>query len=275
MILCALLGCAHGQPIAAQELVAIPAGTFWMGSDLQERAEALHFARQSPATAAGIVAALRHEIPRQPIETLAFRIMERPVTQREYWQYTREAGAPEPWLDAASWDAQRTGYTYAVVERFGWTRGRPDPDRLEHPIVLVSFDEARAYCDWWGEQHGARGDLPSEVQWEKAARGAEGLRYPWGDAFGADGARRANTLESGRQDTFPVGSIPESASPYGVHDMAGNVFEWTRTADGSTAFIVKGGAWNSHAWAARAAARHARPASTRHVAIGFRCVLHG
>jgi formylglycine-generating enzyme required for sulfatase activity len=139
--------------------------------------------------------------------------------------------------------------------------------------VLVDHDGASAYCAWWGRQYGAKGRLPSEAQWEKAARGSDGRVYPWGDTFDE---RRANTAESGLADTSPVGSYPEGASVYGVSDLAGNVFEWTRTPgrDAGT-FVLKGGAWLATAAAARAPARHERPAETRHVAVGFRCVLDG
>lgn len=199
--------------------------------------------------------------------------MVRPVTQYEYWTYTQATGAPEPWIDERSWEAQATGYDYAQLAGYAWKHGRPALGRLDHPAVLVSHDDAQSYCRWWGMERGLTAELPSELEWEKAARGEDGRQYPWGNEFGQHGAARANVLESGRGDTVSVGMTPEAASPYGVLDMAGNVFEWTRTPAGSTTFIVKGGAWNTDALSARAAARHPRPASTQHLAIGFRCVV--
>jgi formylglycine-generating enzyme required for sulfatase activity len=107
------------------------------------------------------------------------------------------------------------------------------------------------------------------MQWERAARGDDGRAYPWGSAFDAG---LANTLEGRRGGTSPVGARPRAASPFGVQDMAGNVFEWTRTpTDGG--YVVKGGSWSSDAASARAAARHGRSPDLRHVAVGFRCVI--
>jgi formylglycine-generating enzyme required for sulfatase activity len=193
-----------------------------------------------------------------------------PVTHTDFHRFVLATGAPEPWVDEERWQAFDVGYGYPAALRHAWKHGAPSPARATHPVVLVDHTQAEAYCAWWGEQHGGLGSLPTELQWEKAARGDDGRAYPWGDGFDI---AAANTLESGRRDTVPVGALPRSASPFGVQDMAGNVFEWTRTRSGERAFVVKGGAWNSDATTARCSARHARPPWLRHVAIGFRCVL--
>jgi serine/threonine-protein kinase len=95
----------------------------------------------------------------------------------------------------------------------------PNWSKKDHPIVNVTWDEAKAYCDWAGVT------LPTQAQWEKAARGTRGRKYPWGDTF--DPGR----LSGVHDGTVPVGRHPSGASPYGVLDMVGNVLQWC--ADGA------------------------------------------
>jgi len=97
-------------------------------------------------------------------------------------------------------------FSWKIKPQWGWVD--------THPMVMVNWTDARAYCKWAG------GELPTEAQWEKAARGTDGRRYPWGDRF------QANRLCTNTQSTAPVGSFPSGASPYGCLDMAGNVYQW-------------------------------------------------
>jgi formylglycine-generating enzyme required for sulfatase activity len=156
------------------------------------------------------------------------------------------------------------------VQRFLWGAGKPPPGRLTHPVVLVSQADAAAYCQWYGEVVGYPLRLPTEAQWEKAARGAKGVYFPWGDAFDPD---LLNSYDRGPFDTVPVGQYPLGKSPYGVLDMAGQVFEWTSTTwkDTPLKFVVKGGSWDDLPGVTRCAARHGRPAHLKHILIGFRC----
>jgi formylglycine-generating enzyme required for sulfatase activity/energy-coupling factor transporter ATP-binding protein EcfA2 len=107
-----------------------------------------------------------------------------------------------------------------------WEEGRPPKGKASHPVVNVSWHDALAYCAWLSEVTGKSITLPSEAEWEKAARGSKDKRtYPWGDTFDAT---FCNSRELELGDTTPVGIFSDGASPYGVLDMAGNVDEWTR-----------------------------------------------
>ena len=266
-----LSACGHrkARGIDDASTVTIPAGPFTMGSDPLARAHATELSVDRGTYHADTAVRLKEELPETTKSIEAFAIMIRPVTQAEYHAYVLETGAPEPYVDPRTWKSMDTGYGYKAVRRVLWTDGKPADERREHPVVLVGHDDALAYCAWWGRRHGGSGSLPSEAQWEKAARGTDGRAFPWGDRFEPE---LVNSAEAGRGTTTPAGFNAATASPYGVLDMAGNVFEWTHTpADGG--WIVKGGAFNAGAAAARAAARHARPAALQHPAIGFRCTL--
>jgi formylglycine-generating enzyme required for sulfatase activity len=93
-------------------------------------------------------------------------------------------------------------------------------------VVNVTWRDACAYCRWLAQVTGRPYRLPSEAEWEKGARGTGGWVYPWGDAWDA---ALCNSAEGGRGDVAPVGATPGGASPYGLQDMAGNVWEWTRS----------------------------------------------
>jgi len=262
------LGCAHAG-VDTSGTVEVPGGPFTMGSSLHERARAMEAIAHARGDARGAIARLREELPQRRSATARFFIMAHPVTQAEYARWVYEVGAPEPWVDATTW-SHTHGTARHDVDRFAWTHGRPRAERNEHPAVLMSLPEAEAYCAWWGDRRGGVGRLPSEAEWEKAARGSDGRAYPWGDRFDAT---LANTRESGRGDTESIGRRPAATSPYGVLDMAGNVLEWTTTSTADERVIVKGGAWNDDAVAARCAARQSRPPALRDVTLGFRCVL--
>ncbi len=170
-------------------------------------------------------------------------------------------------VDVDGFELARTPVTNAQYEEFVANTGAaapphwPAPD--DHPVTFVDWHEAAAFCAW------ADGRLPTEAEWEKAARGTDGRTYPWGDEEDESRAAVAAGIKHG--STSPVGSHPEGASPYGLLDMAGNVWEWTTTEYPPGERVLRGGSFASPGLAlARCTMRsHSRPVR-RQSHIGFR-----
>jgi toxoflavin biosynthesis protein ToxD len=146
-------------------------------------------------------------------------------------------------------------------------------------VTGVTWYEAEAYCRWLGAHKHRVVRLPTEEEWEKAARGTDGRLWPWGDQFGA---RQANTYEYGALDTLAAGHLAEDVSPYGLQDMGGNVQEWTATLyhplpdevfPEAEVRVARGGSWNDTAFGARASFRHAYPPGYYFPFLGFRIVV--
>lgn len=168
-----------------------------------------------------------------------------------------------------------------------------------HPVVMVDWREAVAFCKRLSEKEGVRFRLPTEAEWEKAARGAEGRRYPWGGPPpGEEGAYRANFgpgedrsewKKDGFPYTCPVDAFAEHASPYGCLNMAGNVWEWCHDRYGPAYYhacpygdptgpyvgkerVIRGGSWANDGKVLRASNRSKAKELLKDAIIGFRCV---
>ena len=252
-----------------QHMVLVPEGQYIAGSTHEERNGAYdEYLQTAGHDTAREKKWFEGEADRHVAILPAYRIDLMPVTQVEYDEYVTAKLAPPPTIDQATWQAQGFVQDYAIVERFSWRDGRPPVGREDHPVVLVTWDEATRYCEWRGKLIGEPRRLPSEAEFEKAARGDSGLAYPWGNVYDAT---RLNSAVRGPHDTTPVGQYIEGKSPYGVLDAAGNVFQWTSTRFKDGQMTVKGSAWEDFGGVGRGASRHGRPVGARHVIVGFRC----
>ncbi len=156
----------------------------------------------------------------------------------------------------------------------------------DRPVADVTWHDALAYCRWLSENTGLAAALPSEAEWEKAARGTDGGLYPWGSELpDPDRCNYGNNVRS----TTPVGGYsPRADSPYGCADMAGNVWEWTRSVyagypynpadgredlDSEGSRVLRGGAFYSSEWLVRCASRYRGDPGPRYGDVGFRCVV--
>ena len=269
-----LAACSAGetQRIPVPETVAVPAGVFIAGSDRAER----EMAYRLDEAAYGHARTRKwkwyeNEPDRQELRTGAFRITRTAITNAQDAAFVSATGHRAPDVDPDTWAGYRLIHPYERTRRHAWRDGMPPDGRANHPVVLVSHGDAKAYAAWLSSQTGQVWRLPKEAEWEKAARGGDGRRYPWGDEW--DPAL-ANSHDAGPFDTLPVGGFAEGASPFGLLDAAGQVFEWTATTAGRGRHIVKGGSWDdSGCGVCRPAARHSRPDFLKHILVGFRLVL--
>ena len=202
--------------------------------------------------------------PQEKINVPSFQIDIHEVTNKEYKVFVDATG-------------HRVPFDTRYDTMYNWENGTYNDNLDNHPVVLVDWYDAGAFCKWKGKR------LPSEMEWEKAARGTDGRVWPWGNEFDKFAS---NTLEFGLGMTMPVGSFQKGKSPYGVMDMTGNVFEWTsdwfkgypkstyKRADyGEQYKVVRGGTWTAPANPyAITFSRSSQLREYKHRSLGFRCV---
>lgn len=265
---------------ARMDLIHIPAGIYLMGSER-----------------VADKAANQDETPQHRVYLSDFYVAKTPVTNAQFdafvkaknYQTTAEKiGSAYVWI----------GSTWDVVHGADWRHpGGPKTgiaQKTDHPVVQVSWFDANAFCDWLSEVTGLTFRLPTEAEWEKAARaplasGGSCRKYPWGDILPND---KLCNFQMNVYDTTPVGDYPKGGTPNtGILNMAGNVWEWcgdwyNRDYYGdspehdpigpesgqSQARILRGGSWNSVPRDVRAAARSWRVPTSMDNTIGFRCV---
>jgi formylglycine-generating enzyme required for sulfatase activity len=236
------------------QMVRIPAGEFLMGT----REEDLYTIAKKYGVERKYIA---REIPWHKVFVKEFELDKYPVTNFEYQAFVQDADHKPP----RHWE------------------GDQYPEELgDHPVANVTWHDAVAYYEWLSEKTSKSYRLPTEAEWEKAARGTDGREFPWGDEWDAS---RCNTAEGGPGTTTPVGQhSPEGDSPYGAADMAGNVWEWcadwfqahegNRFPDedyGEEYKMLRGGSLSRDRVRARCAYRGRHIPDIRSDNIGFRC----
>jgi formylglycine-generating enzyme required for sulfatase activity len=246
-------------------LVYVPAGEFLMGSSEQVTAafnDCVTFHKEC------LREFFEDQAPQHRVSVASFWIMQTEVTNLHYQQCVDAGKCTKP--NNTSWDKVTNS---------------------QYPVTDVDWHQANAYAAWVG------GRLPTEAEWEKAARGPNGFIYPWGDAWDASRVNycdkncstdwRDQEHDDGYAQTAPVGDYPQGASPYGALDMAGNVWEWTGSLykgypyapddgredlAGTGDRVLRGGAWFDSRDAVRTAFRRGRGVDFRDFGLGFRVV---
>lgn len=191
-----------------EDMILIPEGLFLMGSTKEDIAKLLELDRNIEAER------LENEIPQRKIHLNAYLIDKYPVTNAQYKKFIESGGYTQKafWSDAG-WQYIAQAKPLENKELDGVFQGESDC-----PAVNISWYEAEAYAAWAGKR------LPTEAEWEKAARGDDGRIYPWGNEFDKT---RLNCAEAKIEKPTPVTNYPQGQSIYGCFDMAGNVWEWT------------------------------------------------
>jgi len=221
-----------------KEMVRVPAGEFLYGED------------------------------KQTVSLPEYWIDRTPVTNREFARFIHATGYKTT-AELNGTGCANTGDKWEDIPGANWQHpggpGTGIQSKADYPVVQVSWKDAEAYARWTGKR------LPTEEEWEKAARGTDGRLYPWGNQEPERDLCNFNRNEGG---TTPVGKYsPQGDSPYGCVDMAGNIWEWTASQHESDGMILRGGGWTHPAPQVRACDRPAHHPDDRYDTDGFRCVV--
>lgn len=208
-----------------------------------------------------------------------FAIARFPVTLEEYIEFLNELAVKEG-IEAAKAHSPHDHASMAYFlpikdDRFLIPEVDSDGIRWlsSWPVFGITLNDAQAYCRWYQQKTGIAARLPTEIEWEKAARGGDRRKFPWGDRFDATFCKMIRS-RPGMPQPEPVGSFPTDESPYGVFDMAGCISEWTQTPfdEGENTFVVKGGCWSGDDQKCRISSRYAVGPKQVHTSLGFRLV---
>ena len=270
-----------GLPVDEREMVLIPAGEFWMGSTAAEIDRFKQECQRSGDGAPRCRDWFDREQPRHRVVLDAFSIDRYEVTNSAFERFTSQSGFRTT--------AERVGrgrsliplndqWDWHNIEGASWRapNGGGDAAPIDHPVVQISWHDAHAYCKWAGKR------LPTEAEWEKAARGTDARLYPWGNAWSA-ALGDVNWTTTSR-----IGLRPDAMSPYGVNDMAGNVWEWVNDWFGATYYqqspernptgpagggrkVMRGGAWLQRPLNMRTSFRNSGPPDATYNNVGIRC----
>lgn len=250
-LLSSLPALAEVVKTAPSGMVLVPKGEFTMGSSPEEIAAVKkEFGHKKLYEDY----AFDEETPKRKVFVKSFYIDVHEVTNKEYSEFIKATGRTAP---------------------KNWSKVEYPANAGDHPVLFVTKEDAEAYAAWANKR------LPTEEEWEKAARGTDGRIFPWGNEFDPEEAATADSdlefIAHGLctvNTANKVGLAPGDISPYGVHDMAGNVREWTSTASARKKgfVVVKGGSWVDLNITARAAYRELVPEGARSHIISFRCV---
>ena len=257
------------------EMVYVPSGPFLMGTSAQQ----VRYMRRRFDWAKDW--SFARELPQHRVTLRAFEIGRYPITNAEFKRFLDNGGYRnrDYWTDAGWEYIKRSSKKQPAY----WDRDESNfPVR---PVVGISWYEALACCNWLAAKTGQAYRLPTEAEWEKAARGTDGRLWPWGNNWDP---KCCNFLKSGPARTTPVGQYsPRGDSPYGCADMAGNVWEWTRSLykpypydpkDGREKLdhgprVLRGGSFGNNEWGVRCASRYRRYPNSWYDGIGFRVVV--